>query len=286
MFNSESQSPYLLIIARWLFVAIAVFVGTVFGGLGLSNNFLPHTYEATALIQIHGLQEMETPHSSDDLFSEFETIGSPKVLLPVIEQLNLKRVWADRILHSPDELSDDTALLLLHSRLHISITQGTHIIKLTASSDIPPEAALIANGIADEYKTLRDQDDDALNARETEALTDQITQEQKVLEDKKAALVKSQATKSPDTAAAQQNLDQQQKILDALNIRLKQINADMALAEGPVRITSRAEPPTQPAWPNRGMVLLISGLVGTVLALAIASFVEVAVMLTRASRRP
>ena len=41
-------------------------------------------------------------------------------------------------------------------------------------------------------------------------------------------------------ADAQRNVEQQQSILDALNVRLKQDLADATLAESPVRIISRA----------------------------------------------
>jgi uncharacterized protein involved in exopolysaccharide biosynthesis len=105
---------------------------------------------------------------------------------------------------------------------------------------VPQEAADIANGVVDTYKAMRDQEEAARTKRGTDSLRDQITQQQKAVDDAKAA-----AQKQPQDAELKRQLGQQQFILDALNIRLKQIIADQDLAESPVRIICRAEPPPQ-----------------------------------------
>jgi uncharacterized protein involved in exopolysaccharide biosynthesis len=78
------------------------------------------------------------------------------------------------------------------------------------------------------------------------------------------------------------NLLQQQALLDALNVRLKQDQADILLQQSPVRILARAEVPTKPSHPTARMVTVI---VAGILSLLVASFVEMILLFTRASER-
>ena len=50
---------------------------------------------------------------------------------------------------------------------------------------------------------------------------------------------------------AERQLDEQQTVLDALTVRLKQVVADTPLQESPVRIISRADVPEYPSKPNK-----------------------------------
>jgi capsular polysaccharide biosynthesis protein len=95
---------------------------------------------------------------------------SPDVLLSVIKDLGLDKAWAKRVYAADsDELPDVDALTHMRNILKIDLIRGTNIIKITASSDTPKEAADIANAIVDQYKTIRDGEE---NQRLGQGLTE------------------------------------------------------------------------------------------------------------------
>ena len=95
---------------------------------------------------------------------------SPNSLLPVIYDLGLDKAWANRIdksdsddLPPRDALLPQEALAYMSQVLKLNVEPGTNIVDITASSDVPKEAADIANDIADRYRTIcetkKNQDD-------------------------------------------------------------------------------------------------------------------------------
>jgi capsular exopolysaccharide synthesis family protein len=73
---------------------------------------------------------------------------------------------------------------------------------------------------------------------------------------------------------AQRELAQQQSLLDALNVRLKQVIADSQLQESPVRIISRAQPPEVPSSPKKTLNYCISAVAGLFVGVAVAFLIE------------
>ena len=73
---------------------------------------------------------------------------------------------------------------------------------------------------------------------------------------------------------AQRQLEQQQSLLDALDVRLQQIIADSQLQESPVRIISRAEPPENPSKPNKNLNYAISVIAGLFVGISVAFLIE------------
>jgi uncharacterized protein involved in exopolysaccharide biosynthesis len=158
-----------------------------------------------------------------------------------------------------DVLSPQEALDHLRNALKIEAVRGTYIVKVTVSSEVPQEAADIANAVVDHYKAQRDRDEAERNKRGEDVLREQIAQQQKVVDDAKAEVEKQRQNLNlkgptlPDNNKdplvpfrdAQRQLEQQQSLLDALNVRLKQCIADKALQESPVRIISRAVAPPE-----------------------------------------
>ena len=128
----------------------------------------------------------------------------------------------------------------MHTVLKIELLPGTSLVKITAYSEVPKEAADIANAFVDVYKALRDREETENYERGMDAFRDQIAQQQKVVEDSKAA-----SAKLPNDVNARRELDQQQALFDALNVRLKQVIADEKIMESPVRIISRAVAPPE-----------------------------------------
>lgn len=217
---------YLTVIIRWLLITFVVFALTVLCGVTITDN-LPKVYTATAQIEIlpRGLAAAgtsTTPTPEPDQ-AEIEIMESPDVLLGVITDLGLDKAWAGRVFRSKeDELTPTEALAYMRKMMKINIVRGTSTIEVIASSDVPQEAAEMANAIADHYKTLRD---------------------------------------------------------------LRQVTSNQKRDESPVRILSRAEPPVEPSHPNKSFDFLVTIVVAGILSVMAASFVEIVLLLSRASER-
>jgi len=282
---------YLTVILRWLLIAFVVFVLTMLAGKYVTDNWLHKVYTATAQIEVRPRGAAWIGGIAPINFQpEFEIMESTDILLPVIYDLGLDKAWAKRIdtsgsdaLPPPDALLPQDALAYMRKILKLDFTRGTNIINITASSDVPKEAADIANAIADRYKTLRDVEEDQREKRGWDALREQIARQQKVVDEKKAALEKIGDHQSPAFRDAQRDLEEQQSILDALEVRLKQDMSDSALREPAVYIRSRAVPPENPS--NQRFAHLVIIIVAGFLSLAAASFVEIVFMFLRASER-
>jgi uncharacterized protein involved in exopolysaccharide biosynthesis len=274
--SSSRFQRYLSVISRWLMVFGLVFVLAKLAGDYATNHFLPQYYRATLKIEITpwapDLQEKRNP-GFDQIEIGFQDdiviIGSPDVLLPVVHDLGLETAWAKRIYKSKeDSISDQEALAYMNKilKLDFDTVPKTNMIDITVTDDDPKEAADIANAIADRYKTMRDVEMDQRNNRGLDALREQISEIQKEVDESKDAADKAR----------------QQALLDALNIRLKQDQADIQLQQSPVRIVSRAEVPTKPDHRIAPMFTII---VAGILSLLAASFVEMILLFQRAAER-
>jgi capsular exopolysaccharide synthesis family protein len=73
---------------------------------------------------------------------------------------------------------------------------------------------------------------------------------------------------------AQRQFEQQLSLLDALEVRLKQVIADSQLQESPVRIISRAEPPEAPSKPNKSLNYMVSVMAGLFVGVGVAFLIE------------
>jgi capsular exopolysaccharide synthesis family protein len=110
-------------------------------------------------------------------------MSSPDVLSPIITDLQLDKVWAERIYKSGlDALPMQDALGYMSQILHLDYMRGTSIITITATSEVPRECADIANAVADRYKTMRDVEEDQVSNQGIAVLKDQINQQEKVVE--------------------------------------------------------------------------------------------------------
>jgi uncharacterized protein involved in exopolysaccharide biosynthesis len=315
--TANRLSRYLMVILRWLLVLSVVFVLTMLAGKYVTDNFLSKVYTATAQIQVQprvddfvGSFAPPAPTIGD----EIEIMKSPEFLLPLIYDLGLDKAWAQRVdtlgldvVPSQDALLPLDALAYMNKILKLKLARRTNIIDITVSSDVPMEAARIANAIAARYKNMHDAEEDQRNNRGIISLRDQIAQQQKVVDEKKAIRDKLREelerypivisgpepplSKVPTALLqsfrdAQRDLEQQQSVLDALNVRLKQDIADSQLQEGPVRIISRAEVPMEPSKPNKNFAFIVTIVAAGVLSVMAASFVEVILLFLRAAEKP
>ena len=103
---------------------------------------------------------------------------SKDILMPVITDLGLDKIWAKRVYKSTfDKLPEQDAMAYMNRIFHPDYKRGTDIIMLTVTGDLPQECADIANHIADRYKAARDAEVDQKSTKGTTALQDQITQQ-------------------------------------------------------------------------------------------------------------
>jgi capsular polysaccharide biosynthesis protein len=254
---------------RWRLIFLLTFLASFLIGVYITNR-LPKIYTATATIQLtyQGVMDIQAPIADGTNFpitvfqQEFLIIESPSALQSIIADLNLAKIWG---------LSGTESLSHLQKMLRLENIRGTNLIKITVSSDIPKEAADIANAVADRFKTMRDEEEYQRHKRGTDALEEQISEQQKIVNDSRAALGKMRPAPSTEE---QNKLDRAQALLDSLKIRLKQDISDLALEQSPVLIISRAEAPATTLQPNKIRCYGITILVSAALAAIVATLVE------------
>jgi polysaccharide biosynthesis transport protein len=191
-------SEYFRIIRNRLWVIFTIFALTLVSGIYVTVEVLPKNYTATAQIRIQSAQnttiggvgqtsEIDRPIDSYEFQTEYERINSPAVLEPVITSMGLDSIWAKRIYHSPDKWPMPDALTYMSKGvLAVNFRHGTNFVDVTARSEVPDEAAAIANAVVDSYKKIRDGEQSQKNSLGTDTLQKQIDLQEKVVADKKA----------------------------------------------------------------------------------------------------
>jgi succinoglycan biosynthesis transport protein ExoP len=193
-------NEYFRIIRNRLWVIFTIFALTMVTGIYVTEQVLPKTYTATAQIRIQSSQILVTPSigGSDSSFerpidsqefqTEYERITSPAVLDQVINKLGLDKIWAKRVYKSnTDALPMQDARSYLKSVLTVNFHHGTSLVEIAARSEVPQEAQDIANGVVESYKQLRDSEQSGRSSTGADTLRQQIADQQKVVDAKKAA---------------------------------------------------------------------------------------------------
>jgi capsular exopolysaccharide synthesis family protein len=85
--------------------------------------------------------------------TEFEKIQSKLILYEVITNLDLNRKWGEKF--KEGELRTDITYKLLKSQIEVSQARNTSLIEISVRSDVPEDAAVIANRIAEVYRDSR-----------------------------------------------------------------------------------------------------------------------------------
>ena len=187
---------YFKVIRNRLWVIFTIFTLTVLSGYYVTNEVLQKTYTATSEIKIlpREITPIATPSGgktegeigTQEFQNEFEVISSPDVLSPIITDLQLDKVWAKRFKSALDALPMQDALGYMTGILHLDFKRGTSIITITVQSEVPEECSKIANAVANRYKTMRDVAEDQLANSGITVLRDQISQQEKSVEDQSA----------------------------------------------------------------------------------------------------
>jgi capsular polysaccharide biosynthesis protein len=145
-------------IVRWLLIFFAALALSVLYGAYFTFLVLPKVYFGTAVIEV-------VPRDSESsLEPEAKFMHSTDFLLPVIDDLDLDKIWAKRVYETRLEaLPAEYALSYMRTRVRIDLNPGTNIINIRGASTVSKEAADIANAIADRYKTGRETEGDPRN---------------------------------------------------------------------------------------------------------------------------
>jgi len=200
MAHSESSlhfSEYFRIIRNRLWVIFTIFALTLISGIYVTEQVLPRTYTATATIKIQSSQNhtavgtlnesIERPMDSVEFQTQYTIMHSSQVLLPVVRSLHLDKVWAKRIYKLPSgSIPETDAVNRLSGMVSIVYTHGTNLVDVTVRSEVPQEAADIANSLVDTYKVMRDDEQRQRSDTGTDSLQQQIADQQKVVDEAKA----------------------------------------------------------------------------------------------------
>ena len=187
---------YFRIIRNRLWVIFTIFALTLISGVYVTEEVLPKEYTSTAEIKIQSsnvhvmpglaVGEFDRPIDSTEFQTEYERMHSPQVLEPVITDMGLDKIWAKRVYKaSIDKLPMQDALGYMNSILAVNFSHGTDLVEVSARSEIPQEAADIANAVVAQYKKIRDGEQSQNNSLGSQTLEDQITQQEAVVEQKK-----------------------------------------------------------------------------------------------------
>jgi len=123
----------------------------------------PKTYASTVRMKVErdapdvellGTRQYGGAYDPYWITTEFETIQSKSILYQVITNLNLNKKWAEKFGEENDLRTDITYQFLKRS-VDVQQARNTSLIEISAYSDDPQEAAVIANEIADVYKKSR-----------------------------------------------------------------------------------------------------------------------------------
>lgn len=226
--NTIHLREYFKVIRNRLWVIFTIFLLTVVSGIYVTEQVLPKVYTASAQIQIlprdqttvQGFQNTsDRPFDTTFFQSEMEVMQSGEVLLPIINDLGLDKIWAKRDFKSNIEsLSPPVALDYMHRKiLHVDFKHGTEILQITADSQDPQEAANIANAVVDRYKAMRDVDLGKRSGSGEDTLRDEIAQQQTVVSEKKAIVDKlrlAMGDASPGTMDQQGQSSRDEQLLD------------------------------------------------------------------------
>jgi len=199
--NTIHLREYFKVIRSRLWVIFTIFVLTAISGAYVTYEVLPKVYTATAQIQVTPRGEVKVqsfdgntdkPFDTTAFQSELEIMKSGQVLLPIIGDLGLDKIWAKRDFKSAAESLTPSIALDYMQRKVLSITfkHGTSLIEIAADSQDAQEAANIANAVMDRYKSMRDTEEDKRNSSGEDTIRDQIAQQQKVVDAKKATVEK------------------------------------------------------------------------------------------------
>jgi len=100
-------------------------------------------------------RQMSPGYNPFFLRTQERLIKSNPVLYQVIDNLNLQKIWGEKLNEDKGPVSREIALQILQSSVHVEQDRDTSIIIINVTREDPEEAAQIANEIASVYPEHR-----------------------------------------------------------------------------------------------------------------------------------
>lgn len=176
-----------IILAVFLLVTITTTVVTFFWPKLYASTVRMRVEKEAPDVALMGDRQLGGGYDPYWMQTEFETIQSKSILYQVITNLDLNKKWADK-LGAETELSTDITYQVLKGSVDVQQHRNTSLIEISAYSEDPQEAAVVANEIAEVYKESRINSRLQASARGIETL-DKEWREQDELVAKKQAEV-------------------------------------------------------------------------------------------------
>jgi succinoglycan biosynthesis transport protein ExoP len=167
-----------VILAVFLLVMITATVVTL---------LYPESFAGTARItveqehpDVQGLGGLPVGNGYDPYFllTEFETIQSEAVLSKVVEAMNLREKWGKKY-NGGLPMAESDAEAIIKGRLDLREVRNTKLIEIKAYSDSPEEAAQLANQVAQSYHDYRSKEYEDLKNSGIKSLQQQLDDQQK-----------------------------------------------------------------------------------------------------------
>jgi polysaccharide biosynthesis transport protein len=180
-------------------IIITIFLLTFMTGYVVTVYYLEKLYSSSTQIRVTKKEkDIKVFGGSEDagfdpvfFQAEVEVIQSKKILYPVIEKLHLDKIWATRLFKLPQPLRIDQAYgFLLGRGLDVSFKRGANLIDIRGVSDLPQEAADIANTVAEVYSQERRSDETNKASRGFETLDIEIVKQKDSLQKAKENIEK------------------------------------------------------------------------------------------------
>jgi capsular polysaccharide biosynthesis protein len=164
MWQAILNFPQLPHAPRMVFVAVAV---TLFGLTTVATLLLPTTYVSTARVTLAAdgfrfTSRDGQPLDADSVMmknfigTQIAIMQSEAVLVPVIRDLNLQKLWGLKYA-AGQSLGLDQSLTLLRHKLNLQPVPQTQIISITVYDEDNQEGVRIANKIAESYQAIKGQ---------------------------------------------------------------------------------------------------------------------------------
>ena len=179
---------------RWPIIAV-VFVLVVVTAY-LYTRSLPKIYTSSAVIKVDRENRdkeffRQDGDSFDSVFfqTEYELIQSKKVLYPLIDKMDLVKIFGKRLKYDAMD-RDQTYYMLRNGYLHVQPYRNTKLIEIAVEDEDPAEAALIANTLAEQYKEYRINEITSRSEKGMDVFREEMEKQKKAVEDAAAKVEK------------------------------------------------------------------------------------------------
>lgn len=149
---------------------------------------MPKQYKSTVRMEVRkdagdvpelGQATVRNDYDPYFILTQFERLLSAEVLYPVIDELDLVKVWSARAGGAP--LTRQQTKMLLEKSIKPNQVRNTSIIELEVYSRDKKEAAEIANKIADTYTSNRDRQRQTMVAKGIEKLQEKLAEQNQMV---------------------------------------------------------------------------------------------------------